>query len=69
MIKTVSMLYVEVFSAKMSDDLNFCSRRSPVICNNGCVASSQPLASQIGIGKLFWARVVLYYDCTLQELG
>jgi gamma-glutamyltranspeptidase/glutathione hydrolase len=37
----------------MSDDLNFCSRRSPVICNNGCVASSQPLASQIGIGKLF----------------
>jgi gamma-glutamyltranspeptidase / glutathione hydrolase len=28
------------------------SRRSPVICRNGCVASSQPLASSIGVDLL-----------------
>ncbi|XP_047014081.2 glutathione hydrolase-like YwrD proenzyme isoform X2 [Ictalurus punctatus] len=33
----------------MQDDLVFSSRRSPVICLNGCVASSQPLASNIGL--------------------
>ncbi|CAG2199982.1 ggt [Mytilus edulis] len=36
----------------MSYNLSFHSRRSPVICSNGCVASSQPLASQIGIDIL-----------------
>ena len=30
----------------------FTSRRSPVICRNGCVASSQPLASSIGLDIL-----------------
>ncbi|KAI5101702.1 gamma-glutamyltransferase 7 [Silurus meridionalis] len=33
----------------MQADLEFSSRRSPVICLNGCVASSQPLASNIGL--------------------
>ncbi|KAK3533982.1 hypothetical protein QTP70_034980, partial [Hemibagrus guttatus] len=33
----------------MQADLFFSSRRSPVICLNGCVASSQPLASIIGL--------------------
>jgi len=31
---------------------NFNSRRSPLICTNGAVASSQPLASQIGLDIL-----------------
>jgi hypothetical protein len=31
------------------DELPFVSRRSPVVCRNGCVASSQPLASSIGV--------------------
>eukprot|EP00934_Nitzschia_sp_Nitz4_P002791 Nitzschia sp. Nitz4//scaffold3_size479765//178217//179941//NITZ4_000073-RA/size479765-processed-gene-0.272-mRNA-1//1//CDS//3329550677//2781//frame0 len=34
------------------DELPFRSRRSPVICRNGCVASSQPLASSIGLSML-----------------
>ena len=34
------------------DDLPFLSRRSPVLCRNGCVASSQPLASSIGLDIL-----------------
>ena len=29
--------------------LTFTSRRSPVICTHGCIASSQPLASEIGL--------------------
>ena len=33
-------------------DLPFGSRRSPVLCRNGCVASSQPLASSIGLDFL-----------------
>ncbi|XP_023700093.2 LOW QUALITY PROTEIN: glutathione hydrolase-like YwrD proenzyme [Paramormyrops kingsleyae] len=32
--------------------LHFMSRRSPVVCLNGCDASSQPLASQIGLDTL-----------------
>ncbi|KAL1022869.1 hypothetical protein UPYG_G00033530 [Umbra pygmaea] len=36
----------------MQDDLTFTSRRSPVICVHGCVASSQPLASNIGLDIL-----------------
>jgi len=32
--------------------MDFNSRRSVVVCKNGCVASSQPLASQIGIDIL-----------------
>ena len=34
------------------DELPFVSRRSPVLCRNGCVASSQPLASSIGLDFL-----------------
>lgn len=34
------------------DELPFCSRRSPVLCRNGCVASSQPLASSVGLDIL-----------------
>ena len=34
------------------DALPFLSRRSPVICRNGCVASSQPLASSVGLDLL-----------------
>uniref|UniRef100_A0A8B9J7R5 Gamma-glutamyltransferase YwrD n=4 Tax=Astyanax mexicanus TaxID=7994 RepID=A0A8B9J7R5_ASTMX len=36
----------------MQDSLAFTSRRSPVVCLNGCVASSQPLASNIGLDIL-----------------
>ncbi|XP_053166639.1 glutathione hydrolase-like YwrD proenzyme [Hemicordylus capensis] len=32
--------------------LKFCSRRSPVVCSSGCVASSQPLATNIGLDIL-----------------
>ncbi|KAM6444235.1 glutathione hydrolase-like YwrD proenzyme isoform 2-T3 [Liasis olivaceus] len=32
--------------------LKFCSRRSPVVCCNGCVASSQSLATNIGLDIL-----------------
>ncbi|XP_063162672.1 glutathione hydrolase-like YwrD proenzyme isoform X2 [Candoia aspera] len=38
-------------SRKMSQ-LKFCSRRSPVVCCNGCVASSQSLATNIGLDIL-----------------
>lgn len=34
------------------ETLRFTSRRSPVLCRNGCVASSQPLASSIGVDFL-----------------
>ena len=30
-------------------DLKFISRRSPLLCLHGCVASSSPLASEVGI--------------------
>ncbi|CAJ1061134.1 glutathione hydrolase-like YwrD proenzyme isoform X3 [Xyrichtys novacula] len=33
-------------------ELNFASRRSPVVCLHGCVASSQPLASNVGLDVL-----------------
>ncbi|XP_028260440.1 uncharacterized protein LOC114435096 [Parambassis ranga] len=36
----------------MGTDLTFSSRRSPVVCLRGCVASSQPLASCIGLDVL-----------------
>ncbi|KAM4548543.1 glutathione hydrolase-like YwrD proenzyme isoform 2-T2 [Odontesthes bonariensis] len=36
----------------MSTDLSFSSRRSPVVCLHGCVASSQPLASGVGLDVL-----------------
>ncbi|CAK6978591.1 glutathione hydrolase-like YwrD proenzyme isoform X2 [Scomber scombrus] len=36
----------------MDTDLIFSSRRSPVVCLHGCVASSQPLASHIGLDTL-----------------
>ena len=34
------------------DEIPFSSRRSSVVCRNGCVASSQPLASSIGVDIL-----------------
>ncbi|KAJ8374346.1 hypothetical protein SKAU_G00049260 [Synaphobranchus kaupii] len=36
----------------MQQELPFSSRRSPAVCLNGCVASSQPLASVIGLDIL-----------------
>ncbi|XP_067452391.1 glutathione hydrolase-like YwrD proenzyme isoform X1 [Thunnus thynnus] len=36
----------------MDTDLTFSSRRSPVVCLHGCVASSQSLASNIGLDTL-----------------
>ncbi|XP_038124885.1 glutathione hydrolase-like YwrD proenzyme [Cyprinodon tularosa] len=36
----------------MGTDLTFSSRRSPVLCLHGCVASSQPLASAVGLDVL-----------------
>ncbi|XP_060890438.1 glutathione hydrolase-like YwrD proenzyme isoform X1 [Labrus mixtus] len=36
----------------MDNDLTFASRRSPVVCLHGCVASNQPLASSIGLDIL-----------------
>uniref|UniRef100_A0A3Q3AMT2 Glutathione hydrolase-like YwrD proenzyme n=1 Tax=Kryptolebias marmoratus TaxID=37003 RepID=A0A3Q3AMT2_KRYMA len=36
----------------MDSDLTFSSRRSPVVCLHGCVASSQPLASAVGLDVL-----------------
>ncbi|XP_040897189.1 glutathione hydrolase-like YwrD proenzyme [Toxotes jaculatrix] len=36
----------------MDTDLTFSSRRSPVVCLHGCVASSQPLASSVGLDVL-----------------
>lgn len=35
----------------MDTDLTFSSRRSPVVCLHGCVASSQSLASNVGLGE------------------
>jgi gamma-glutamyltranspeptidase/glutathione hydrolase len=35
-----------------ADEIPFVSRRSPIVCRNGCVASSQPLASSIGLDFL-----------------
>eukprot|EP00079_Xenopus_tropicalis_P016032 XP_004914421.1 PREDICTED: putative gamma-glutamyltransferase YwrD isoform X1 [Xenopus tropicalis] len=36
----------------MMTELDFISRRSPVVCTGGCVASSQPLATDIGLDIL-----------------
>lgn len=36
----------------IENDLVFNSRRSPFLCRNGCVASSQPLASSVGLDLL-----------------
>ncbi|KAJ4943262.1 hypothetical protein JOQ06_005766 [Pogonophryne albipinna] len=36
----------------MDTDLSFCSRRSPVVCLHGCTASSQPIASSLGLDIL-----------------
>ncbi|XP_041646621.1 glutathione hydrolase-like YwrD proenzyme [Cheilinus undulatus] len=36
----------------MDTNLTFASRRSPVVCLHGCVASSQPLASNVGLDIL-----------------
>ncbi|XP_077573358.1 glutathione hydrolase-like YwrD proenzyme isoform X2 [Stigmatopora nigra] len=36
----------------MDTDLSFSSRRSPVVCLHGCVASSQTLASAVGLDVL-----------------
>lgn len=44
--------HIDLTFRKMSQ-LMFCSRRSPVVCCNGCVASSQTLATNIGLGIYF----------------
>lgn len=36
-------------SALAPAPLHFVSRRSPIYCTNGCVATSQPLATSIGL--------------------
>ncbi|XP_066455227.1 glutathione hydrolase-like YwrD proenzyme [Eleutherodactylus coqui] len=36
----------------MTSKLEFISRRSPIVCTGGCVASNQPLATQIGLDIL-----------------
>ncbi|XP_056271427.1 glutathione hydrolase-like YwrD proenzyme [Pseudoliparis swirei] len=36
----------------MESDLSFSSRRSPVVCLHGCVSSSQPLATGVGLDVL-----------------
>ncbi|KAG8580841.1 hypothetical protein GDO81_007439, partial [Engystomops pustulosus] len=36
----------------MTSMLEFISRRSPIVCTGGCVATSQPLATQIGLDIL-----------------
>uniref|UniRef100_A0A1A7WBY6 Gamma-glutamyltransferase YwrD n=1 Tax=Iconisemion striatum TaxID=60296 RepID=A0A1A7WBY6_9TELE len=36
----------------MDSGLTFASHRSPVVCSHGCVASSQPLASTVGLDVL-----------------
>ncbi|XP_075720098.1 glutathione hydrolase-like YwrD proenzyme [Rhinoderma darwinii] len=36
----------------MTSTLEFISRRSPIVCTGGCVATSQPLATQIGLDIL-----------------
>jgi gamma-glutamyltranspeptidase/glutathione hydrolase len=41
----------EVHKAK-KDEIRFCSRRSPVLCRHACVATSQPLATSIGVDFL-----------------
>ena len=38
-------------SLLQQDEISFCSRRSPVLSVRGCVASGQPIASQIGVGE------------------
>jgi len=42
----------QLAGAEGGDPLPFVSRRSPVLCRNGCVASSQPLASSVGLDAL-----------------
>uniref|UniRef100_A0A8D0GN44 Gamma-glutamyltransferase n=1 Tax=Sphenodon punctatus TaxID=8508 RepID=A0A8D0GN44_SPHPU len=44
--------YPQCCHPKIMSLLEFCSRRSPVVCTNGCVASSQPLATNIGLDIL-----------------
>ena len=39
-------------AAEKAVALPFVGRRSPILCRNGCVASSQPLASSIGLDLL-----------------
>ncbi|XP_069474466.1 glutathione hydrolase-like YwrD proenzyme [Ambystoma mexicanum] len=36
----------------MASELEFISRRSPILCTGGCVATSQPLATNIGLDIL-----------------
>ncbi|XP_053565955.1 glutathione hydrolase-like YwrD proenzyme [Bombina bombina] len=36
----------------MTSELEFISRRSPIVCTGGCAASSQPLATNIGLDIL-----------------
>ena len=48
-----SSAFTSKSGGKINDDpLPFTSRRSPVLCRNGCVATGQPLASSIGLDLL-----------------
>lgn len=49
---TSDKVTAEKDNSEAYSDYQFRSRRSPLICCNGCVASSQPLASSIGIDVL-----------------
>ncbi|XP_040283961.1 glutathione hydrolase-like YwrD proenzyme isoform X1 [Bufo bufo] len=42
----------QIITSAMTSGLEFISRRSPIVCTGGCVASSQPLATQIGLDIL-----------------
>lgn len=51
-VKFTSAVPIGSSQTKMSSELEFISRRSPVVCTAGCVASSQPLATNIGLDIL-----------------
>ena len=44
--------YIIVNATTAPTAMDFTSRRSPVLCTHGCAASSQPLASEIGLRVL-----------------
>lgn len=49
---TASQAATDASASNPVDEIPFVSRRSPIVCRNGCVASSQPLASSIGLDLL-----------------
>jgi gamma-glutamyltranspeptidase / glutathione hydrolase len=51
-MSTPSSLDPDSHDTELPPSLHFTSRRSPVLCRHACVASSQPLASHIGLQLL-----------------